>query len=441
MSGTDELKTRVCAVIDNRSAEIIKVAQDVLQTPETGFREVKTARYIAQRFSDLGIPYREGLAITGIKGILQGSGNGPTVAILGELDSLIVPDHPDADPHTGAAHVCGHNAQLGMLIGVAIALTQPEVLSYLKGRVALMAIPAEEYIELEFRQQLRQEGKLSFLVGKPELVKLGEFDDIDMVMMTHTSLADGKKFVMEGTSNGMVAKQIQFIGKSAHSGAAPHRGINALNAAMIALSAIHAQRETFRDEDTVRVHPIITKGGEVVNAVPADVRMETFVRGKTLAAIDDANLKVDRSLRAGALAVGGKVHITTFPGYLPTNCDANLQKLYQTNAVSLVGNNEVGQLPHRTSSSDMGDLSHIMPAIQPFAGGTTGTIHGNDYFIQDYTLAVLNPAKVMAMTVIDLLANDARTAQEIVSKSKPLLTKQEYLASLQQQFKEEHYQG
>jgi len=333
-----------------------------------------------------------------------------------------------------------------MLIGVAAALTGSGVLPFLEGRVAFMAVPAEEYIEIEFREGLRREGKLSYLGGKPELIKLGEFDDVDMAMMTHTgSIQRGRVIgVGGGTSNGSVAKRVQFIGRGAHAGSAPHRGINALNAAMIALSAIHAQRETFREVDTIRVHPIITKGGEVVNAVPADVRMETFVRGKTLEAIKDANEKVDRAFRAGALAVGGKVRITTLPGYLPLTSDSNLREVYRSNAVSLLGKRKV--VPpspgrHGTGSTDMGDVSHIMPAIHAFAGGATGTGHGSDYLIQDYQLAVINPAKVMAMAVIDLLADGAARGKEVLAKSKPRMTKQEYLASMESLLKEEEYEG
>jgi amidohydrolase len=329
-----------------------------------------------------------------------------------------------------------------MLIGVATALMGSGVLPSLAGRVAFMAVPAEEYIELEFRQNLRKEGRLSFLGGKAELIKLGEFHDIDITMMTHTtSIPEAKKLALGGTNNGSVAKQIQFIGRSAHAGSTPHQGINALNAALIALSAIHAQRETFRDDDTVRVHPIITKGGEAVNAVPADVRMETFVRGKTLEAIKDANQKVDRALRAGAMAVGGKVRITTLPGYLPIINDPNLQELYRANAISVVGEDEVGERRHSTGSTDMGDVSQIMPVIHPYAGGATGTSHGSDYLIQDYELAVINPAKAMAMMVVDLLADGAAKGREVLSKSKPRMTKQEYLAFMESLLKEEEYEG
>ena len=442
MSEKDELKAKVCQEIDRRGDEIISIAKTIGENPEPGFREVKTARLVAQKFTELGITYRDGLAITGVKGIIQGGNEGPTVGVLGELDSLIIPDHPKADHETGAAHACGHDAQIGMLIGVAVGLMGSGVLPSLDGRVALMAVPAEEYIEIEYRENLRKEGKLSYLGGKSELIKLGEFDDVDMAMMSHVSSDPKvKKLALGGTMDGMVAKKIQFIGRGAHAGAVPHQGINALNAAMVALSAIHAQRETFKDDDTIRIHPIITKGGEAVNIVPADVRMETFVRGKTLEAIKDANQKVDRALRAGALAVGGKVRITTLPGYLPIIRDPYLQDIYRPNAVSIVGEEGVGEIKHSTASTDMGDVSYIMPIIHPMTGGATGIGHGSDYLIQDYELAVLNPARAMAMTVVDLLADSGVKAREVLSKSKPRMTKQQYLSLMESLIKEEEYEG
>lgn len=441
MLSREELKSRVCDEIDARSEQIVDVARAVLETPEPGFREVRTARLVAGKLAELGIAARDGLAITGVKGVI-GAGDGPTVAVLGELDSLIVPGHPHVS-ETGAAHACGHHCQVGAMIGVATGLMAAGVLPSLSGRIAFMAVPAEEYIDIEYREQLRREGKISFLGGKPEFIRLGEFDDVDMAMIVHSAaLTGGKQIGLGGTSNGCVAKQVRFVGRGAHAGGAPHAGVNALNAAMIALSAIHAQRETFKDADTIRVHPIITKGGEAVNVVPADVRMETFVRGKTLEAIRDANEKVDRALRAGALAVGGSVHISTLPGYLPLSNDRNLQSLFRENAAALVGSRRlVPAGRHGTGSTDMGDVSQIMPAIHPFAGGASGTSHGDDYLIEDYRLAVLNPAKVMAMTVVDLLADGAARAREVLAKHKPAMTKQEYLELMESLRKEEEFQG
>jgi amidohydrolase len=291
-----------------------------------------------------------------------------------------------------------------------------------------MAVPAEEYIEIEYRDSLRRQGKIEFLGGKPELIKLGEFDDVDMAMMLHTtSNREDKQLCISGTNNGTVAKRIQFIGRGAHAGGSPHLGINALNAATLALSGIHFNRETFRDEDTVRVHPIITKGGEAVSAVPADVRMETFVRGRTLEAVMDANRKVDRALKAGAMAVGASVNIQTIPGYLPLNQDKSMAEVFEANSVDLVGQENVGYVSHRTGSTDMGDISHLMPAIHPYVGGASGIGHGADYVVEDYGLAVVTAAKALAATAVDLLADGAAKAGSIISGHRPEMTREEYL--------------
>ena len=187
MPSKEELKQQVFQEIDRRSSEIIGLAKTILANPEPGFREFKTARLVADKFAEMGIPFRSGLAITGVRGELVGGSPGPTIALLGELDSLIVKEHPHADAATGAAHACGHHCQIGMLVGVALGLMKPSVLSELSGRIALVAVPAEEYIEIEYRDSLRREGKLEFLGGKPEMIRLGEFDEVDLSMMVHTT--------------------------------------------------------------------------------------------------------------------------------------------------------------------------------------------------------------------------------------------------------------
>ena len=423
-----DLKADVCAALDRRAPELFAIAEDIYLHPELGFKEFRTAGIVSQYFERLSLRYRDGLAITGVKARLAGGGAGPTVAVIGELDSLAVGDHPHADLTTGAAHACGHNAQIAMMLGVAAAMVDAGVAPSLAGSLVFFAVPAEEYVEIEYRNGLARQGKLEFLGGKPELIKLGELDDVQLAMMTHTSSnAEDGALGMSESNNGCIVKLIRYHGKAAHAGGSPHRGVNALNAATLALQAIHANRETFRDADTIRVHPIITKGGEIVNVVPADVRMETFVRGKTIEAIVDANTKVDRALKAGALAVGARVTIETLPGYLPLKNDPQIGALFLENARGLVGEENVKSIGHRTGSTDMGDITHIMPAIHPYAGGAEGTGHGNDYRIADSTLAILNPAKAMAMTVLDLLCGDAARARQILATTKPRFTKDEYL--------------
>ncbi|MCI0887629.1 MAG: amidohydrolase [Chloroflexi bacterium] len=440
MPDTQEIKATALTAIDAKSAELIGVAQHILNNPEPGFREEKTSRFVADKMREMGIPFQDGIALTGIKAILDTGRPGPTVAVMGELDSLKVLGHPHADPETAAAHACGHHCQIAMMLGAATGLQASGVLGHLSGRIALIAVPAEEYIEVEFRDELRRQGKIEFLGGKPEFIRLGALDDVDMAMLTHTSAnADEGKIAFGGTNNGIVAKRIQFLGKASHAGGAPHAGVNALNAAMIALSAIHAQRETYRDEDTIRIHPIITQGGVAVSSVPADVRMETYVRGKSVDAFLSASEKVDRALRAGAMAVGGSVNITTLPGYLPIQSDENMLALYEKNAAQLVGRENIVHLGHRTGSTDMGDVSQLMPVIHPYVVAAEGNGHGDDYLVTDYELGVVTGAKAMVMTVIDLLSDDARLARQVKAEYDAPMTKEQYLSLMRGMFHEGSY--
>ena len=440
-----QTKAAVLEQIDQRAGEALDAAKRILDNPESGFREQRTSRFVAEKLRELGIPSEGGLALTGVKGMLHAAASGPTVGVFGELDSLIVPDHPFADPQTGAAHACGHHTQIGSLLAVAIGLQAPNVLENLAGRVALLAVPSEEFIEIEYRDGLRREGRIEFLGGKSEFVELGVMDDVDIAMMTHTENQDwgysGAKIGVGASNNGMVAKRIRFEGVASHAGGSPHLGVNALNAANIALTAIHAQRETFLDDDSIRIHPIITKGGTVVSSVPADVRMETFVRGAAIEAYTAAAQKVDRALRAGAMAVGGSVNITTIPGYAPLSQDAALTELYVSNAAALLGADGIARMGRRTGSTDMGDISQIMPAIHPYAAAATGKAHGNDYVVQDYDLAVITAGKAMATTIVDLLYDGAQQAQSIIRDFDAGMSKQQYLARLRATYSEETYAG
>ena len=442
MPSKEDLKRRADEIIDAKADDLISIAKTILSNPEPGFREVKTAKLVAEQFGSLGLQPRSGLAITGVRADASGSTPGPTMAVLGELDSLIVGEHPHADPNTNAAHACGHHCQIAMMLGAASALTSSDILESLAGRIAFMAVPAEEFIEIEYRDGLRKDGKIEFLGGKPEMVRLGEFDDVHLAMMLHTTSNPAEQQIcISNTNNGSVAKRIQFIGRASHAGGAPHLGVNALNAAMMAMTAINFNRETFRDEDSIRVHPIITKGGEAVSAVPADVRMETFVRGRNLEALMDANTKVDRALRAGAMAVGADVKIQTIPGYMPLQQHKGMAEIFRANAVNLVGEDNVSYVNHRGGSTDMGDISRLMPVIHPYIGGAVGLGHGATYVIEDYSLAVIKGAKALAYTVIDLLGDNAAHGNSIVGGQRPDMSISEYLKFMRNLASEETYKG
>ena len=423
------MKAAVGQTIDAHGSELEALARQIFAQPELGFKEHRTASVVQEWFDRLGLDHRDGIALTGTRADLACGSAGPTVTILGELDSLLCWEHPDRDPRTGAVHACGHNAQIAMMLGAGLALR--EVAPHLAGRIALMAVPAEEYVELEERLAFREQGQLEFLGGKAEMVRLGAFDDVDVAMMVHaSSRPEDGDIAVGGTNNGMVAKFVRFLGRTSHAGGAPDQGINALSAARVALAGIDAIRETFRDDDHIRVHPIVTRGGDVVNAIPADVRIELFCRGASVEAIELAHRKVDRALKAGALAVGGSVEITTLPGYLPLFHDPTLVAMFRANAVSVVGADNVRDKGHGGGSTDMGDISHILPTVHPYAGGAAGAGHGADYRIEDYTRAVLNPARALAMTVVDLLSDDAREAKRVKAEFKPRMTRDDYLAYL-----------
>jgi amidohydrolase len=439
----NEIKQRIDAAIDERAEEIVGLGEQIRENPELGFKEVKTARLVEETLGKLGLSPRGGLAMTGVRADVAGrAGDGPTFALLGELDALVVTGHPVADPRTGAAHACGHNAQVAGLLGAAMGLLDSRAFDHLAGRVVFFAVPAEEYGDVEWRVAQARAGKLEFLGGKPELLRLGHFDDVDLSMMIHmTSRPEDGKTGVPASNNGCIVKTVRYIGRASHAGGAPHMGVNALYAAQIGLAAVNAIRETFRDEDTIRVHPIITHGGLQVNVIPGEVRLETYVRGRTVEAILDANRKVDRAFRAGALALGAKVEIETLPGYMPMTCDQTMAKMYRDTMVPVVGEEHYRQIGHRTGSTDMGDLSMVMPVLHPYMGGATGSGHGADYQIVDQRLAYLGTAKALAAMAVDLLADGAAGARQVLKAAKPPMTREQYLAFQRGIARREVYEG
>ena len=429
MRSKEELKKLACAAIDARRDDILAFADSVAAEPELGFKEYKTAEKFASLLRGLGREPRTGVANTGVIDVFKGAKSELRVAVMGELDAILVADHPDADPMTGAVHACGHNAQLSAVAAIACALHDTGLMDELDGDVVLMGVPAEENVEITYRYKLREEGKLWFLSGKQEFIRLGEFDDIDVSVMQHSAVAaPGFRAGASSVCNGFTVKLINYKGKAAHAGAAPFEGVNALNAAMLGLMAVHAQRETFRDEDHIRVHPIITKGGDIVNIVPADVRLESYVRGSNTAAILEASEKVNRAFRSGADAVGAECEIIELPGYLPVIQCEELNALMYRELQSLVGDGVLNDCPgFGGGSTDLGDGSHLMPAIQSFFAGVEGGLHTKDFCLKDKDLAILTAAKAMLCLVIELLYDGAEVGKKVKKGFKPVLTKEQYL--------------
>ena len=143
-------------------------------------------------------------------------------------------------------------------------------------------------------------------------------------------------------------------------------------------------------------------------------------------AILDAERKVDRAFKAGALALGATVEIETLPGYLPMRCDPIMARYFRETAGALVGEEHYRQVGHRTGSTDMGDLSQVMPILHPYMGGATGSGHGADYAIVDKTLAYVTLAKSLAAMAVDMLADGAQGAREVLAQARPPMTREAF---------------
>jgi len=405
--------------VDENRQLILDAERYIWKHPETGFREWNTSAYMEGIFKSLGYELVKPDNIPGFYADLDTGHPGPRVLIMGELDALICKTHPEAV--NGNVHACGHNAQCAALIGVAAALKSNGALDGLSGSIRLMAVPAEELIEVEFRESLRRQGIIKYFGGKVEFMRRGYMDDVDLALMIHTTSKEKLDFECKRGCNGCVAKSVTVQGVAAHAGGSPHNGGNALYAANIGMQAINAIRETFKEEDHIRVHPIITEGGESVNIIPSKVKIESYVRGASVQCIAEVNSKVNRAFAAGAAALGARLFVSDRPGYSPLNNDANLMEVAKTCMEMLAGPERVSFTQEWSNGcTDMGDISCVMPAIHPYAGGASGIAHGENYSIKDPERACVNSAKAQVLIVDALLTDNAVRAKHVIENARPI---------------------
>lgn len=402
--------------VEKYSQLILDSERYIWKHPETGYKEVETSAYMEKVFKDLGYEITLAGNIPGFYTVIDTGKHGPTILILAELDSVICPEHKEANPETGAVHSCGHHAQCAALVGIAAALKEPGILDKFCGRIMLCAVPAEELLEIEYRSQLKEQGIIKYFGGKSEFLGRGYFDDVDLAFMVHTS----RGFMARRGSVGCLAKKITYKGVASHAGGAPWNGKNALYAASCGLNAINAIRETFKESDIVRVHPIVTSGGYMVNAIPATVTLESFVRGSSFEAIVRENKKVNRALCGAALSIGTNIDITDIPGYAPLINAPGLIPLVKEAADHIIPEYQMEVSDAIGSgSTDMGDLSCVMPVIHPYAGGATGQSHGSEYYIKDPVAACIGSAKMQMAMLYLLLSDNAKRAKEIIEEFEP----------------------
>ena len=417
------MDNRIWNEINSIKNEMINLGENIFENPELGFKEFETNKLICKIFDKYDI--------TGIKATLDSGKKGPHIGLLCEIDSVPSTDHKYLGKKDECAHSCGHYAQIGTILGSFIALKESKVINELGGKISFIATPAEEYCDFNYRENLIEENKISYMSGKQEMVRLNTFNDIDLIISCHSMPPNDKYYTEINSSlNGFLGKKITFKGVSSHAGLNPWDGVNALNAANVALNAIAYLRETFKEEDTVRVHYVISEGGASVNSVPEKVVLDMYIRAKTLDAIMDVDTKVNRAIKGGALALGAQVKISNTGGYLPLTQDKNLTEVLKENMLKFMDEDKILKDCHSFASGDIGDLSYIMPTVQIGVSGFAGRIHGNDFRTEDKYLAYELPMKYITSSVIDLLKDDGKKTKEILSKYEQKLNFDQYIELL-----------
>lgn len=414
----NNIEQRIVDLIDQHADELETLAMDLYAHPEQGYHEFRTAKIVSDFFKNLGLETKEQLAITGLKAEI-GNGNGPNIALIGELDGIACPTHPFAS-EAGFSHACGHYAQIISILGAAIALKDPLVAEALDGTATLFALPAEEFLGAPTRNKVRESDGILCSAGKCELIRRGEFDDIDMAITNHSMLSqrddDVDLRLGMNVCNGCIGKTVHIHGVAAHAGASPHEGRNALSAATLGLSALGMIRETFQEKDCIRVHPYMTRGGDTINTIPHLVTLDMMVRANNQAAIDYTSKRVDDCFKGAAMSIGCTAEIINTQGYMP--CPERTPEQILIDTASLLGEQyKVAPITPGlcvTASTDVGDLFAIMPVLNYGFGGSAGALHSKDYQITKPNVAHIMPAKMMALLTYRLLRDHAQEAKKII---------------------------
>ena len=378
-----EAKARICDEVDRRADTLIAASHEIHDHPEENFAEHHAHDLLSGLLEGEGLPVERHAYGLDTAFVATAGADGPTVAVLLEYDAL-----------PGIGHACGHNiiATAGLGAGLAAAALADE----LGGRVRILGTPAEEGGG-----------------GKVFMVERGALDGVDAAMMVHPADADLRWM----TTIAIQRLEVVYRGHEAHAAAAPWKGVNALDAAVLGYMNVAALRQHIRPHE--RVHGVFTDGGDKPNIVPARSAMQWYVRAATLEELEPLKERVLAALAAGAAATGATMeHTWLEPPYADLRGNQPLCDLYARNSATLgrtvaapdADNDVVG-------STDMGNVSYVVPSIHPMiAVAPKGiSIHTPEFALHAAgpagDAAVIDGAKAMAMTVADLwLAPDSLAA-------------------------------
>ena len=384
ISKIGEIKSQVCLDIDKRAADLIEISREIHAHPELNFEEHFAHNILSEYIADAGMKVTRGAfeLETAFDVVIKG-GAGPTVAVLCEYDAL-----------PGIGHACGHNIIAAAGLGAGVALSA--VVELCGGSLRLMGTPAEEGGG-----------------GKIEMARKGAFKNIDAAMMIHPADRDLARM------NAIAIQQliVRYEGLAAHAAVSPYKGKNALDAAVLGYMNVAALRQHIRS--TERVHGIFTKSGEKPNIVPRQAEMDWYVRSDDIESLAPLKKRVAKCLEAGAMAADCTINFEWQKNTYADMVD-NLPLLnsYIQNSAQF-GRILTSEYLAGTGggSTDMGNLSYLVPSIHPMLQVAPSGVSLHSAEFAEYTAgesanaAILDGAKIMAMTAIDMWLSDTLQAQ------------------------------
>ena len=379
MSNIDELKQRVVDNVDARRDELIRTSETIHANPELAFQEFEAVALLTSILEQEGFAVQRGVAgleTAFVASYTSQKGDRPVVAILAEYDAL-----------AELGHACGHNIIGTSSVGAGLAVQS--VLDEVAGTVQVVGTPAEE-------------GG----AGKVIMAEAGVFDGVDVAMMVHPST----RTMTRRTSLACYELKMEFFGQSAHAAGSPDKGINALDACILTYNNISLLRQQLADD--VRIHGIITHGGAAPNIIPDYIAAEFLVRAAekdhALAMLD----KVEDCARAGALAAGAEVKLTRGNEYYANMVPSTvLADLFDANLTALGREVQLPEPSGRMGSTDMGNVSHVVPALHPYITIAPEEVAGHSPQFRAAAASpeghagLLDAAKSLALTAVDLFSN------------------------------------
>ncbi len=377
----DRVKAQVCQEVEARRRQLNELSLKIHSNPELGFEEFKAVAWLTQYLKENGFSVEEGICdLPTAFRASYGEGK-PAIAILAEYDAL---------PKLG--HACGHNIIAASAVGAGIA-SKPAIDRF-GGSILVIGTPAEELHG-----------------GKAILAEKGAFDNLDAAMMTHPASHD------TATIRALACQslEVEFFGRAVHAAARPEWGINALEAMLQSFAAINSLRQHIKDK--ARIHGIITDGGEAANIVPAHSAGVFIVRAEDNAYLDELKQKVANCFLGAAAATGAHVEYRWGDvSYAPMRNNLTLAKLFRENMQSLGRNIKLADPRSGFGSTDMGNVSQLVPSIHPMVAIAPEDIEVHSPQFTSLAASdagskgLIDAARALAMTVVDLVANHETVA-------------------------------